>query len=84
MESVKSCLFVSRRLVSIRHLERCRSLPSNTKTASRGDVNNLGGSVGALVQSPSDAGAEEISTGDLETVRLYAARVSDVAKRLHG
>ncbi|AXL50151.1 NADPH-dependent FMN reductase [Paraburkholderia caffeinilytica] len=58
--------------------------PSNTKAASRGDVNNLGGSVGALVQSPSDAGADEISTGDLETVKLYAARVSEVAKRLHG
>ncbi|PLZ01796.1 NADPH-dependent FMN reductase [Burkholderia sp. WAC0059] len=58
--------------------------PSNTKAATRGDVNNLGGSVGALVQSPADASTEEISAGDLETVRLYAARVADVAKRLHG
>jgi NAD(P)H dehydrogenase (quinone) len=58
-------------------------LPSNTKVSSRGDVNNLGGSVGALVQSPSDAAVEEISVGDLETVRLYAARVSEVASRLH-
>jgi len=58
--------------------------PSNTKAATRGDVNNLGGSVGALVQSPSDAGADEISTGDLETVKLYAARVAEVASRLHG
>lgn len=58
--------------------------PSNSKAATRGDVNNLGGSAGALVQSPSDASAEEIPSGDLETVKLYAARVADVAKRLHG
>jgi NAD(P)H dehydrogenase (quinone) len=58
-------------------------LPSNTKSASRGDVNNLGGSVGALVQSPADASAEEVSAGDLETVKLYAQRVAAVAARLH-
>lgn len=58
--------------------------PSNAKAATRGDVNNLGGSVGALLQSPSDASADEISDGDLETVKLYAARVAEVAKRLHG
>lgn len=58
--------------------------PSNTKAASRGDVNNLGGSVGALVQSPSDAGVEEIPAGDLETVKRYASRVAAVATRLHG
>lgn len=59
-------------------------LPANTKAAARSDVNNLGGSVGALVQSPSDASTEEIPAGDLETVRLYAARVAGVAARLHG
>lgn len=58
--------------------------PSNSKAATRSDVNNLGGSVGALVQSPADASTDEISTGDLETVKQYAARVSEVAKRLHG
>ena len=31
-------------------------LPSNTKAAQRTDLNNLGGSVGAMAQSPSDAG----------------------------
>ncbi len=30
-------------------------LPANSKAATRQDVNNLGGSVGLLVQSPSDA-----------------------------
>ncbi|VVE09201.1 NADPH-dependent FMN reductase [Pandoraea iniqua] len=58
-------------------------LPANTKAATREDVNNLGGSVGALVQSPSDASTDEISTGDLETVKRYAARVAQIASRLH-
>lgn len=31
--------------------------PANTLASSRQDLNNLGGSVGLLVQSPSDAGA---------------------------
>jgi multimeric flavodoxin WrbA len=58
-------------------------LPANGKAAQRSDVNNLGGSAGALVQTPSDAGVEEVPVGDLETVRRYAARVADVAARLH-
>jgi len=58
--------------------------PANTKAATRNDVNNLGASVGALVQSPSDAGAEEIPAGDLETVKAYAVRVAEIAQRLHG
>jgi NAD(P)H dehydrogenase (quinone) len=58
--------------------------PSNTKAATRHDVNNLGGSVGLLVQSPADASVEEMAAGDLETAKLYGARVADVARRLHG
>lgn len=58
--------------------------PSNAKGASRNDANNLGGSVGVLVQSPSDASADEISVGDLETARLYGVRVSEIARRLRG
>lgn len=57
-------------------------LPANTKAASRGDVNNLGGSVGLLVQSPSDASADEVPAGDLETAVQYGARVAKVAARL--
>ncbi|MDF0606160.1 flavodoxin family protein [Neisseriaceae bacterium TC5R-5] len=59
-------------------------MPSSTKAATRNDVNSLGGSVGVLVQSPSDASAEEISAGDLETAKLYGARVAAVAQRWHG
>lgn len=55
--------------------------PANTKAATRADVNNLGGSVGLLVQSPSDASAAEIPAGDLETARRYGERVAAVAAR---
>jgi len=59
-------------------------LPANTKAATRQDENNMGGSVGLLVQTPADASAEEMSVGDLQTAVKYGARVADVAKRLRG
>ncbi len=58
--------------------------PSNTKRATREDVNNLGGSVGLLVQSPSDASVDEIPTGDLETAKLYAKRVQGIVNKIFG
>lgn len=59
-------------------------LPANTKEARREDVNNLGGSVGLLVQTPSDASVDEIPTGDLETAKLYAQRVQTIVEKLQG
>ena len=58
--------------------------PSNTRAATRSDVNNLGGSVGLLGQAPSDAGADEIPSGDLETAQLYGQRVATIAGKLRG
>jgi len=57
-------------------------LPSNSKGATRNDINNLGGSVGLLVQSPSDASVDEIPQGDLDTAHSYGRRVADVAAKL--
>ena len=57
-------------------------LPSNSKAAARTDVNNLGGSVGLLVQSPSDASVDEIPQGDLDTAKQYGARVAAIAAKL--
>ena len=59
-------------------------LPSNTKAATRNDINNLGASVGLLVQSPSDASVDEIPQGDLDTARKYGQRVAEVATKLRG
>lgn len=56
--------------------------PANTKAAQRTDLNNLGGSVGLLVQSPSDASVDEIPQGDLDTAKAYGKRVAEVAARL--
>ncbi|SFT96602.1 Multimeric flavodoxin WrbA [Kosakonia arachidis] len=58
-------------------------LPSNTLAATREDINNLGGSVGLLVQSPSDAGADKIASGDLDTAVKFGQRVADVARRFN-
>ncbi|WP_137008384.1 flavodoxin family protein [Aquitalea aquatilis] len=59
-------------------------LPSNSKAAARTDVNNLGGSVGLLVQSPSDASVDEIPQGDLDTAKQYGERVAAIAAKLRG
>lgn len=56
--------------------------PANTKDATREDVNNMGGSIGVFVQSPTDADESAIPSGDLETARLYGERVNSFAKRL--
>ncbi|PKB14632.1 multimeric flavodoxin WrbA [Novosphingobium kunmingense] len=56
--------------------------PSNTKASTHEDLNNLGGSVGLLVRSPSDASVDEIHQGDLASARHYGERVSAIAARL--
>lgn len=57
-------------------------MPSNTKGARRDDVNYLVSYSGAIAQSPSDAGADAMSAGDLETARLFGKRVADVTARM--
>ena len=57
--------------------------PANALAATRDDVNNLGGSVGVLVQSPSDAGDDAIPEGDLETARIYGERVAHIVSRFN-
>ncbi len=56
-------------------------MPSNTKAAQRNDVNYLVSYSGAIAQSPSDASANEMLPGDLETARLYGERVAAIAAR---
>ncbi|MES2841149.1 MAG: flavodoxin family protein [Pseudomonadota bacterium] len=59
-------------------------MPSNTKGAQRNDVNYLVSYSGAIAQSPSDAGANEMLPGDLETARLFGERVASVAAKFKG
>ncbi|MFI4926896.1 MAG: flavodoxin family protein [Burkholderiales bacterium] len=56
-------------------------MPSNTRAAGRDDPNYLVSYSGAMAQSPSDAGADAMSAGDLETARLFGERVADIAGR---
>ena len=56
-------------------------MPSNTQAARRDDINYLVSYSGAMAQSPSDAGAQAMSAGDLETARRFGERVAEVAAR---
>ncbi len=56
-------------------------MPSNSKAAQRNDVNYVGSFSGAMAQSPSDAGANEMLPGDLETARLFGQRVAATAAK---
>lgn len=57
-------------------------MPSNKKSAERNDVNFVGSFAGAMAQSPSDSSPEEGPLpGDLETARLFGARVAQTAAR---
>ena len=57
-------------------------MPSNAKAAQRNDVNYLGTYSGAMAQSPSDSSPDEMLPGDLETAKLFGARVAEVAAKL--
>ena len=57
-------------------------MPSNTKAATRDDLNFVGGFTGLLAQSPADATPEEAPPrGDLETAKAFGARIAHVAAR---
>ena len=56
-------------------------MPSNSKAATRNDVNYVGSFSGAMAQSPSDASPAEMLPGDLETARQFGARVAAAAAR---
>jgi NAD(P)H dehydrogenase (quinone) len=57
-------------------------MPSNSKAAKRDDVNYVGSFSGLMTATPSDASAEEMVAGDLETARQFGQRVAEVAARL--
>jgi len=57
-------------------------MPSNSKTAQRNDVNCVASFSGAMAQTLSDAGVDEMLPGDLETARLFGQRVAAAAARL--
>ena len=56
---------------------------ANTKASQRDDINRMGSFLGPMAQTPADATPEEMSSGDLETARLYGVRVAALAAQLY-
>ena len=54
---------------------------NNTKASQRSDVNYLASSAGPMAQTPGDAGGDEMNAGDLETGRLFGARIAALASK---
>jgi NAD(P)H dehydrogenase (quinone) len=54
--------------------------PSNKKAATRDDLNHLGGYMGLLVTSPSDASVDEMIAGDLRTAEAFGVNVAAVVR----
>ena len=57
---------------------------NNTKASNRNDVNYLASSAGPMGQTPGDASGEEMNAGDLETGRLFGARIAALAAKNRG
>lgn len=58
-------------------------MPSNSKAATRNDVNYVASFSGAMATTPSDAGVDEMLPGDLETARQFGERVRAIAARFN-
>lgn len=56
--------------------------PANTKASTRHDINYLGGYLGLVVVSPSDASVDEMFAGDLKTAEVFGANVAEMVKRV--
>ena len=53
-------------------------MPSNKKASNRNDLNYVASFSGAMAQTPSDAGVDEMLPGDLETAKQFGKRVAEV------
>ncbi len=57
-------------------------MPSNSKAATRDDINYVASSSGLMTATPSDAGVDEMVAGDLATAAVFGKRLADVTARL--
>ena len=56
-------------------------MPSNSKAATRDDINYVGSFGGLMTATPSDASADEMVPGDLATATKFGERLATVAAR---
>ncbi|MBA4217848.1 MAG: flavodoxin family protein [Proteobacteria bacterium] len=57
-------------------------MPSNSKAATRNDINYVASFSGLMTTSPSDASPAEMVAGDFATAKLFGERIKAVAARL--
>jgi NAD(P)H dehydrogenase (quinone) len=57
-------------------------MPSNSKAATRNDINYVGSFSGLMTVSPSDASADEVPSGDIETAKKFGQRIVEATKLL--
>ncbi|MGE5452061.1 MAG: flavodoxin family protein [Acidobacteriota bacterium] len=58
-------------------------MPSNSKRATRDDINYLASFSGLITATPSDASADEMVPGDLATARQFGDRMAQVVRRFN-
>jgi NAD(P)H dehydrogenase (quinone) len=56
-------------------------MPSNSKAATRNDINYVGSFGGLMTSTPADASADEMVPGDLETALRFGRRVAEATAR---
>jgi len=57
-------------------------MPSNSKAATRDDLNYVGSSAGLMTTTPSDASVDEMVPGDLATARAFGQRIAQAVSRI--
>jgi len=57
-------------------------MPSNSKAATRNDINYVASSSGLMTATPSDASVDEMVSGDLETAKKFGQRVAEATRLL--
>jgi len=57
-------------------------MPSNSKAATRNDINYVASSAGLMTTTPSDAGVDEIPGGDIAIAKKFGVRLAEVVARL--
>ena len=59
-------------------------MPSNSKAATRNDLNYVGSSSGLMTTTPSDASADEMVPGDIATAKVFGERLKAAVGKFAG
>jgi len=59
-------------------------MPSNSKAATRNDINYVASFAGLMTSTPSDASADEMVPGDIATAKKFGERIAAATAKLAG